>query len=291
MLDGAARVRDLVSAAAADGQTALAVTDHGALYGAVDFHVAARRAGVKPIIGMEAYLTPGSRFDRPPRGQNVRYHLTILAENETGYRNLLRLASRAYLEGYYYKPRVDAALLAEHAEGLIATSGCLGGPVAQRLAPDANREEGNQNLVRDFSAALGAAGELQDIFGRDDFFIEVQNHGLDVEHRILPDLRAISERIRAPLLATNDSHYTYRSEAEAHDVLLCIQTGTTVDDPGRLKFEGDSFYLKTAAEMRQLFPDDQFPGACDNTLWIAERAGLELEFGRILLPHFPVPAG
>ncbi|MFQ5966160.1 MAG: DNA polymerase III subunit alpha [Acidimicrobiia bacterium] len=290
LLDGAARVSDLVEAAKADDQPALGISDHGSLYGAIDFYVEARRAGLRPIIGVEAYLTPGSRFDRPTRGDNIRYHLTLLAENDIGYRNLVQLVSRAYQEGYYYKPRMDNELLSEYSEGIIATSGCLGGPVAQRLAPDASREEGNQNLVRDFDAALAAAGQLQDIFGRDQFFIEIQNHGLEVEERILPDLKAISDKVGAPLLATNDSHYTYRTEAEAHDVLLCIQTGTTIDDGGRLRFEGDSFYLKTAAEMRTLFPADEFPGACDNTLHVADRASVELEFGGIHLPQFPVPA-
>ncbi len=282
---------DLLEAARADGQPALGITDHGSLYGAIDFYAAARNVGIKPIVGVEAYLTPGSRYDRPTRGDNVRYHVTLLAENEKGYRNLVRLVSRAYQEGYYYKPRADLELLAEHAEGVIATSGCLGGPVAQRLAPDASREEGNQNLVRDFGAASAAAAELQDIFGRDNFFIEVQNHGLDVENRILGDLRAISEKLGAPLLATNDSHYTYQREAEAHDVLLCIQTGTTVDDSARLKFEGDTFYLRSAEEMRRLFSHEDFPGACDNTLWIAERASLDISFGGIHLPQFPVPSG
>ncbi len=290
MLDGAARVKDVVAAAAADQQPAVAITDHGVLYGVVDFYKAATAAGVKPILGIEAYLTPGSRFDRPPRG-GTRYHLTILAENETGYRNLMKLSSRAYLEGYFYKPRMDFDLLAEHSAGLIATSGCLGGPVAQLLAPDASREEGNEGAGRDFPAALREAARLQEIFGRESFFIEVQDHGLEAQARINPDLVDIARRLGAPLLATNDAHYTRREEAEAHDVLLCIQTGAMVDESNRLKFDAQDFYLKTAQQMRSVFPEDLYPGACDNTLLIAERAKVEFEFGRILLPQFPVPTG
>ncbi|MDP8959967.1 MAG: DNA polymerase III subunit alpha [Actinomycetota bacterium] len=291
MLDGAARVRDVVAAARADGQPAVAITDHGVLYGALDFYRAAKEAGIKPVLGMEAYVTPGSRFDRPPRREDTRYHMTLLAESQAGYRNLVKLASRAFLEGFYYKPRVDDELLAEYAEGIVATSGCLGGPVAQHLAPDASHEEGNVGGVRDYQAARRVASRYQDIFGRESFFIEVQDHGMEAQRRILPDLVQISREIGAPLLATNDSHYTYRDEAEAHDVLLCIQTGASIDEPQRLRFEGREFYLKSAAEMRALFPNDSYPGACDNTLQVAERAEVELEFGRVLLPSFPVPEG
>ena len=291
MLDGAARVKDLVKAAAADGQPAVAITDHGVLYGVVDFSRAARQAGVKPIIGIEAYVTPGSRFDRPPRREDVRYHMTLLAVSEIGYRNLMKLSSLAYLEGFYYKPRMDRELLAAHAEGIVATSGCLGGHVPQMLAPDASREEGNQGGVRDYEAAVKAAAEYQDIFGKDNFFIEVQDHGIPAQRKIMDDLVQISRDVGAPLLAANDSHYTYAAEADAHDVLLCIQTGANKSDEDRFRFDSQEFYVKSAAEMRNLFPDERFPGACDNTLLIAERAELNLEFGNILLPQFPVPAG
>jgi len=291
MLDGAARVHDVVAAAAADGQPAVAITDHGVLYGVVDFYRAAKAAGIKPIIGMEAYVTPGSRFDRPPRRESLIYHMTLLAVNETGYRNLMKLASRAYLEGYYYKPRMDAELLAEHAEGIVATSGCLGGHVPQLLGPDATSEEGNTAQPRDYAAAARAAGMYQDIFGKDDFFIELQDHGLPAQRRIMPDLLQVARDVGAPLLAANDSHYTYAHEAETHDVLLCIQTGANRDDEKRFRFESEEFYLKPAREMHALFPDDEYPGAVRNTLMIAERAELEIEFGKILLPHFPVPAG
>jgi DNA polymerase-3 subunit alpha len=291
MLDGAARVRDVVESAAADGQPAVAITDHGVLYGVVDFYKAAMATGVKPIIGIEAYVVEGSRFDRPRGNDNVRYHMTLLAVNETGYRNLMKLSSRAFLEGYYYKPRMDSQLLAAHAEGIVATSGCLGGPVARRLAPDGSREEGGAATARDFDAALAAAAHYQEIFGRDGFFIEIQDHGLEAQKRIMPDLIDISRRIGAPLLATNDAHYTRRLEHEAHDVLLCIQTGSNQDDPNRLRFERPEFYLKPAEEMRRLFPSDLYPDACDNTLLIADRAKVDLDFGRMLLPNFPVPNG
>ena len=291
LLDGAARIRDVVAAAAAQGQPAIAITDHGNLYGVVDFVKSARQHDIKPIIGIEAYITEGSRFDRPTSDQNKRYHMILLAENETGYRNLLQLASKSFLEGYYYKPRMDFDLLATHSEGVIATSGCLGGLIPQLLGSDAVSEEGNRGTPRDFDAAVAAAGRFQDIYGRDNFFIELQDHGLEAQHRIMGDLVEVANRISAPLLATNDAHYTRQDEHDAHDALLCIQTGSLRNEPGRLRFEGSEHYLKSGEQMRRLFPEDQFPGACDNTLWVAERSSVDLEFGRILLPHFPVPAG
>jgi DNA polymerase-3 subunit alpha len=291
MLDGAARIKDVVAAAAADGQPALAITDHGVLYGVVDFVKEAKTAGIKPIIGVEAYLTEGSRFDRPVGNANRRFHMNLLAEDDTGYRNLLQLCSRAFLEGYYYKPRMDLELLAEHSKGIIATSGCLGGMVAQHLAPDSVSEEGNKGQVRDFEAALATAGRFQDIFGKDNFYIEIQDHGLPAQRAIMPDLLEISALTGAPLLATNDAHYTRQAEHEAHDVLLCIQTGSMRAETGRLRFDSSDFYLKSAAEMRRLFPEDTYPGACDNTLAISERCAVDLDFGRILLPNFPVPSG
>ncbi|MBT8248524.1 MAG: PHP domain-containing protein, partial [Acidimicrobiia bacterium] len=207
MLDGAARVKDVVARAAEMEQPAIAITDHGVLYGAVDFYRAADQAGINPIIGIEAYITPGSRFDRPPRHEDRRYHMVLLAENDVGYRNLMALASKAYLEGFYYKPRMDAELLAEHSEGIIATTGCLGGHVPQLLGPDSS-EEGNTGLARDYPAALEAAAMYQDIFGKDNFFVEVQDHGIPAERKIMPDLLKIASELGAPLLATNDSHYT-----------------------------------------------------------------------------------
>ncbi|MGB7859966.1 MAG: DNA polymerase III subunit alpha [Acidimicrobiia bacterium] len=290
LLDGAARIKDVAAAAAADGQPAIAITDHGNLYGVVEFVKTAAEVGIKPIIGIEAYFVDGSRLDRPTGSANKRYHMNLLAENETGYRNLLQLSSKAYLDGYYYKPRMDIELLAQHSEGLIATSGCLGGLVPQLLGPDVS-EEGNKGGIRDFDAAIKAAGRFQDVFGKDNFFIEIQDHGLEAQKRVMGDLLEVSVKTGAPLLATNDAHYTRRDEHEAHDVLLCIQTGSLRNEPGRLKFDGSEHYLKSAEEMRRLFPADQFVDACDNTLWVAERANVHLEFGNILLPQFPVPEG
>jgi DNA polymerase-3 subunit alpha len=291
LLDGAARIKDVVAEAAAMGQPAIGITDHGNLYGVVDFVKAARTHDIKPIIGIEAYFTDGSRFDRPPSDQNKRYHMILLAENEVGYRNLLQLSSKSYLEGYYYKPRMDFDLLSKHSEGIIATSGCLGGLVPQLLGPDAVSEEGNKGTQRDFDAAVDAAGRFQDIFGKDNFFIELQDHGLAAQNRIMGDLVDVAKQVGAPLLATNDAHYTRREEHDAHDALLCIQTGSLRNEPGRLRFEGSEHYLKSGDEMRRLFPGDRYPGAVDNTLWIAERTDVDLEFGKILLPHFPVPEG
>ncbi len=291
MLDGAARVTDVLDKVAAEGMPAAAITDHGVLYGLVDFQKAARARGVKPIFGIEAYLTPGSRFDRQPRRDDLRYHITLLAVSQTGYRNLVKLASRAFLEGYYYKPRLDAELLAEYSEGIIGTTGCLGGHVPQLLSPDAYQEEHNVGVERDYAAAVAAAATYQDIFGKENFFVEIMDHGIEGERNVLPDLLSIGKEIGAPLLATNDSHYTHADEAEAHDALLCIQTGSLMSDEDRFRFQGGGYYLKTAAEMRALFPESEYPGACDNTLLVAERADVDLELGGILLPHFPVPPG
>jgi DNA polymerase-3 subunit alpha len=289
MLDGAARVSDLVKAVAADNQPAVAITDHGVLYGVVDFMKAAKSEGVKPIIGIEAYLTPGSRFDRPARRDDRRYHMTILAENEVGYQNLMKLASRAYTEGYYYKPRIDAELLTEYSEGLIGTTGCLGGHVPQLLGVDEAADDDQTGTERDFDAAVAAAAMYQDIFGKDNFFIELQDHGIPAQQKIMDDLLDIGRRLGAPLLAANDSHYTHAYEADAHDALLCIQTGSVKSDENRFKFHSQEFYIKSAAQMRTLFNEERYPGATDNTLLIAERVDFDIEFGRILLPQFEVP--
>ncbi len=290
MLDGAARVGELVDAAVADGQTALGITDHGNMYGILDFYRACRERGVKPILGTEAYMAYDTRFERPSRrgriddsggetdsGRKLMYHLTLLAESNTGYRNLIQVASRAFLEGYYYKPRVDWEVLAEHAKGVIATTGCLGGHVLQALMRD------------DYDGARAKAGRLQDIFGRDSLFIELQDQGMPEQRRTNPQLERIAAELGAPLLATNDSHYTHRGDARAHDALLCVQTGSLMSDPDRFKFSGEEHYLKTSAEMRNLFRD--VPSACDNTLWIAERCNVEIEFGKPQLPDFPIPEG
>ena len=290
MLDGAARIDQVVAAAARDGQPAIGITDHGNMYGVLDFYAECQRQGINPVIGLEAYMAGESRAERPPRrgriddtggdtdgGQKQYYHLTVLAENDAGYRNLMKLSSAAYLEGFWIKPRVDWELLERYRDGIIATTGCLGGVVLQAL------------LQGDVPKATKLAGRLQDIFGRDNLFIELQDHGLAEQKRTNPELIAIAKALNAPLLATNDSHYTRREDHEAHSALLCVQTNSSIDDPKRFKFDGDQHYLKTAAEMRHLF--SEVPEACDNTLWIAERAKVEIEFGRPKLPDFPLPEG
>ena len=291
MLDGAARVPDAVAAAAADGQPALGITDHGNMYGVLDFYKGCRDQGIKPIIGTEAYMALESRHERPRRrgrklddsggdtddGKKLYYHLTMLAETDTGYRNLLKLSSLAYMEGYYYKPRMDWELFGRHSEGLIVTTGCLGSVVQQPL------------IRGDFQTGLERAARLQDIFGRNNVFVELQDHGIPEQHSCNPMLLDIAKKLKMPLLATNDLHYTSREDAVAHDALLCVQTQSLMSDPDRFKFHGDEHYLKTAAEMRHLF--DELPESCDNTLWIAERADVTIEFGKPELPNFPIPEG
>jgi DNA polymerase-3 subunit alpha len=290
MLDGAARIGEVVGAAVADGQPAIGITDHGNMYGILDFYKECRKQGIKPILGTEAYMAHDSRHERPARrgrvddsggdadgGKKLYYHLTLLAEDNTGYKNLIQLASRAFMEGYYYKPRVDWETLSEHSQGLIATTGCLGGHVLQSL------------MQGDVEGATTKAARLQDIFGKDNLFVEIQDHGIPEQHKTNPQLLDLARRIGAPVMATNDSHYVHRHDAVAHDALLCVQTGSLMSDPNRFKFHGDEHYLKTATEMRHLF--DEVPEACDNTLWIAERADVEIEFGKPQLPNFPLPEG
>ena len=277
MLDGASRVGDVVAAVAADGQPAVGITDHGNMYGALPMYTAAREADVKPVLGMEGYFTNTSRFERPKRSAHEIFHLTMLAETNEGYRNLIKVTSSAYLDGYYYKPRTDWDLLERHHDGITATSGCLGGLVSQLI------------LAGEEKAALEAAARFQDIFGRDHFFIELQDHNIEDDARVFRPLLDIARKLQAPLLATNDSHYTHKEDAESHDALLCVQTGALKSDAKRFKFDGDDFYIKSAAEMRDLFRE--LPDACDNTLLIAERTDVEIEFGQTILPSFPVPEG
>jgi DNA polymerase-3 subunit alpha len=290
MLDGAARLPDLVAKAVEDGQPAIGITDHGNMYGTLEFYKECNEQGIKPIIGTEAYMAHDHRSERPTRrgrvddsggetegGKKLYYHLTLLAENQVGYHNLIQLASRAFMEGYYYKPRIDWELLEKFSGGVIATTGCLGGHVLQAL------------LNGDEQGATEKAARLQDIFGRDNLFIELQDQGLPAQRETNPKLIEIAKRIGAPLLATNDSHYTHQEDHASHEALLCVQTGALLSDPKRFKFEGTEHYLKTADEMRYVFRE--VPQACDNTLWVAERAELELEFGSPLLPNFPLPEG
>lgn len=289
MLDGASRLDEIVEAAAKDKQPGLGITDHGNMYGVLPFYRACKAQGIKPIIGTEAYMAYDSRHERPKRGRGnvddsggntdegrkLYYHLTLLAENNNGYKNLIQIASRAYMEGFYYKPRIDWEVLNDHSDGIIATTGCLGGQVLQAL------------LRGDEAEALERAGRLQEIFGKDNLFVELQDHGIPEQKQTNPALMKIAAKLGAPLLATNDCHYTHQGDHVAHDALLCVQTGSLISDPNRLKFHGDQHYLKTANEMRYVFKDVEV--ACDNTLWIAERADVEIEFGNPLLPDFPLP--
>jgi len=288
MLDGAAKIVDYLKKVKELNQPAAAITDHGNLYGAMEFVQKANDLGIKPIIGYEAYITPGSRFDRPDRENNKRYHLTLLAENNIGYQNLVELVSKAYTEGYYYKPRIDYELLDQHHDGLIALSGCLGGELAQHLAPDGSVEEGNTSNERSFEKALDIAKKYQSIFGKENYFIEIHNHGIKQQLDILDDLVEIAELIDAPLVAANDSHYVEENGAEAHDALLCVQTNRTLDDESRFRFDGSGYYVKSAEEMRKLFPEDKYPGASDNTLAIADRVNYEFNFNNSYLPDFPI---
>ena len=288
MLDGAARVEELVKEVARQEMPAIAITDHGNVFGAFEFNKQARKAGVKPIIGIEAYVAPESRFEKrrvqwaqggedDVSGGGAYTHMTLLAENNEGLSNLFKLSSLASLEGFYYKPRMDRELLSTYSKGLIATTGCPGGEIQTRLRMGAYKE------------AIKAASELRDIFGAENFYLEIMDHGIDVENRVKKDLLKLGKDLGLPLLATNDLHYTKHEDAGAHEALLCVQSGSTIADPKRFKFDNNEFYLKSAAEMRTLFSD--FPDACDNTLLIAERCNVTLREGENLLPRFEVPAG
>ena len=288
MLDGAARVDELVAQVAKEEMPAIAITDHGNVFGAYDFNKKAKKAGIKPIIGIEAYVAPESRFNKQRvkwadggeddvSGGGAYTHMTILAENNVGLNNLFRLSSLASLEGYYYKPRMDRELLSKYSSGLIATTGCPGGEIQTRLRMGAYRE------------AKAAASDFRDIFGADNYFLELMDHGIDIETRVRADLLKLGKELGLPLLATNDLHYTKHEDAPAHEALLCVQSGSTMADPKRFKFENDEFYLKSAREMREIFKDH--PDACDNTLLIAERCEITMLENENLMPEYSVPNG
>ncbi len=288
MLDGAARVGELVKEVARQGMPAIAMTDHGNVFGAFDFYKQATKAGVKPIIGIEAYVAPESRHDKKRiqwgdggeddvSGGGAYTHMTILAENNEGLANLFRLSSLASLEGYYYKPRMDREILSKYADGLIATTGCPGGEIQTRLR------------MGKFKEAMRAASDYRDIFGKDNFFLELMDHDIEIENRVKADLMKLGKELKLPLLATNDLHYTHHEDADAHAALLCVQSGSTLADPKRFKFDNSEFYVKTAAQMRELFKET--PEACDNTLLIAERCNVTLREGENLMPRFDVPKG
>jgi DNA polymerase-3 subunit alpha len=274
LLDGASPIQGMVERAAELKMPALALTDHGSLFGAVEFYQAARKAGVKPIVGMEAYVTRGKRQDRT---KDSAHHLVLLARDEAGFRNLMKLSSLAFLEGFYYKPRVDHDLLAANSAGLLALSACPKGEI------------GGDILDGDLDGALRTAHLYRDIFGADNFFLEMQNHGLEIEDKIRAGVIDISARSGIPLVATNDCHYLKHEHADAHDVLLCIQTGRTVDDAKRMRYPTDQLYFRSADEMKARFGDHL--DALRNTLAVAERCNLQLDFGKPLLPAFPLPPG
>ncbi len=278
MLDGASRVGHLMESVERMGMSSIAMTDHGVMFGAIDFYSQARKRGINPIIGCELYLAPGSRrntTEMTVEGKRY-YHLIALAENNVGYRNLMKLTSRAYTEGYWYKPRVDRELLEEHSEGLIILSGCLGSEVNQKL------------LAGNYDEARETAGWYKEVFG-DSYFVELQDHGIPEQGQTNGDLIRIAKSLEVPLVVTNDSHYTEQTDFEAHDALLCVQTGALKSESNRFKFHNDQFYVKPAEQMQALFPDE--PGTWKNTLLIAERCNVELDFDSMHLPRFTCPDG
>ena len=291
MLDGAARIGPLIQEAVEQGMPAIAVTDHGNMFGAFEFWETATAAGIKPIIGTEAYITPGTARDDKTRvrwgtqaqqqddvgGGGAYTHMTLLAETTEGMHNLFQASSYASKEGYYFKPRMDRELLSRYAKGVIATTGCVGGEVQTKL---------RLGLVDE---AYKAAGEFQDIFGKENFFAEIMDHGIPIERRTMTELIELAKKLDIPLLATNDLHYTHQHDATSHAALLCVQSGSTLDDPNRFKFDGEEFYLKTPQQMRQMFRDH--PEAADNTLLIAERSNVEFDTRANYMPRYPVPEG
>ena len=278
LLDGSNKIKEYVSQVKALGMDSAAITDHGVMYGVIDFYRACKSEGIRPVLGCEVYVAPGSRFDREKNaGDDRYYHLILLAENNTGYSNLMKIVSRSFTEGYYYKPRVDLDLLREFHEGIICTSACLAGEVAR-------------NIVRgNMAEAEQAALRYRDIFGDENFFLELQDHGYKDQQTVNAALLNMHEKYGIPLVATNDVHYTYKEDAEPHDILLCIQTGKKLSDENRMRYTGGQFYLKSEAEMRTLFPYAR--EALENTEKIARRCNVEIEFGVTRLPRFDVPEG
>ena len=277
LLDGACRIDGLMDRVKELGQTAVAITDHGVMYGCIDFYKAAKAAGVKPIIGCEVYVARRGMKDRVHGLDNDPYHLVLLCRDRTGYENLCKLVSEAFIQGFYGKPRVDIALLRQYHEGLIALSACLAGAIPQYL------------MENHYDEAKTYALQMAEIFGEDNFYLELQDHGIDAQQSVNQGVRRIARETGLPLVVTNDAHYLRREDAKMQDVLLCIQTGKTVDDTNRMRFQGDEFYLKSEEELRKLFPgcDDAF----DNTVKIAERCNLDFTFHEYHLPSFPVPEG
>ena len=278
LLDGSCKIKELAARAKELGMDSMAVTDHGVMYGVIDFYRAAKEVGIKPIIGCEVYVAPGSRFDRETsNGEDRYYHLVLLAENDTGYHNLMKIVSRGFVDGFYYKPRVDYEVLETYHEGVIALSACLAGEVQRYLARGMYEE------------ACRSARHYEDIFGKGNFFLELQDHGIPTQKTVNQGLMRMSRELSMDLVATNDIHYILAEDAAAHDILLCIQTGKKVSDENRMRYEGGQYYVKSEEEMRALFPYAQ--EAIDNTHKIAERCNVEIEFGVTKLPKYDVPEG
>lgn len=274
LLDGACRINKIASAARQKGMTSLAITDHGVMYGVIDFYRACIKENIKPVIGCEVYVAPHSRFDKTSSYEKY-YHMVLLCENNIGYQNLIKLVSYGFTEGFYSKPRIDDELLEKYHEGLICLSACLAGEIPQKL------------LDGDYNAAKAKAEYYRDLFGKDNFFIELQDHGIEEQQRIIPSLVRIADEIGVDIVATNDSHYIEKEDSKTHNILLCIQTNRTINDNDRMEFQTNEFYLKTEEEMRELFP--KYPQAIDNTQEIADRCNVEFEFGVRKLPRFDVP--
>lgn len=272
LLDGACRIKELISYVKELGQTSIAITDHGCMYGVIDFYNEAIKQGIKPIIGCEVYVSPRSRHDKDFNLDKNPYHLILLCENNMGYQNLIKLVSLGYMEGFYSKPRIDLELLKKYHTGLICLSGCVIGQVARNL------------LMGDYNEAKRVALEYQSIFGKDNYFLEVQNHGLKSELQILPSIYRLSSETGIPLIATNDAHYTKKSDAEIQDILMCIQTQSTIQDSKRMKFQTDEFYIKSYNEMYSLFKN--VPQALENTQVVANRCNVSFEFGKLKLPKY-----
>ncbi len=277
LLDGAARIKDLIVRVKELGMESVAITDHGVMFGVIEFYKEAKANGIKPIIGCEVYTAARTRHDKDAELDRRQGHLVLLAKNDAGYHNLMKIVSAGYVEGYYYKPRVDKEVLSQYSEGIIALSGCLAGEVQHRF------------LNGDYEGGKKEALELLSIFGEGNFYLELQDQGLEEEMRILPLMKQLHDETGIPFVATNDVHYVNREDAEAHDILLCIQTATSIDDENRMRFPNDQFYLKSEDEMRKIFA--AIPEACDNTVKIAEMCNVEIEFGNLHLPEFKAPDG
>ena len=275
LLDGATRISQIADKAIKEGQSAVAITDHGVMYGVVEFYNSMKNKGIKPIIGCEVYVAPRGRYFKEGKIDSSGHHLVLLCKNAQGYKNLCYMVSESFINGFYSKPRVDMELLRSYSDGLIALSGCVAGKIPQLI------------LAGSMTEAENAALELRDIFG-DDFYLEVQNHGIDEERRIAYALKLISEKYGIPLVATNDVHYLERADAETQAILMCVQTNNVITDGRPIGFETDEFYFKSTDEMKRLFSN--FKGAIENTVKIAEKCSFDFEFDKLHLPDF-VPEG